>query len=86
MNKQKLITFKYIIEPKTKKSFRKSPFCTCHFHKYFKRMLLVEKKFQFYARVQKWHFGKIVKMALMNPCMKFEIFFDQKLSFEALHR
>ena len=31
-----------------------------------------------------WRNWKIAKMALMNPCMKFEIFFDQNHSFEAL--
>ena len=29
-------------------------------------------------------FRKIAKMALLNPCMKFKIFFGQKHSFEAL--
>ena len=44
MNKQKLITFKYIIVPKTnKKSLRKTPFCTCHFHKCFKKCFWSKK-------------------------------------------
>ena len=38
------------------------------------------------SKVAFWKNLKIAKMALMNPCMKFEISFDQKLSFEALHR
>ena len=36
------------------------------------------------SKVPFWQNGKIAKMALLNLCMKFEIFFGQKYSFEAL--
>ena len=47
-------------------------------------MLLANFFFKFHALVQKCHFGKIAKMALLNLCMKFKIFLAQKHSFEAL--
>ena len=36
------------------------------------------------SKVPFWKNWKIAKMALLNKCMKFKIFFDQKYSFEAL--
>ena len=36
------------------------------------------------SKVPFWQFFNFSKMALLNRCMKFEIFFDQKFSFEAL--
>ena len=36
------------------------------------------------AKVPFWQFFHFAKMALLNPCMKFKIFFCQKTSFEAL--
>ena len=36
------------------------------------------------SKVPFWQNWKIAKMALLNLCMKFKIFFDQKHSFEAL--
>jgi hypothetical protein len=36
------------------------------------------------SKVPFWQFFNFSKMALLNRCMKFEIFFDQKYSFEAL--
>ena len=36
------------------------------------------------SKVPFWQNGKIAKMALLNPCMKFEFFFGKKTSFEAL--
>ena len=36
------------------------------------------------SKVPFWKNCQIAKMALLNRCMKFEIFFDQKYSFEAL--
>jgi hypothetical protein len=45
-------------------------------------MLLAKIFFEFHALV--WQFFNFAKMALLNLCMKFEIFFDQKHSFEAL--
>ena len=36
------------------------------------------------SKVPFWQNGKIAKMALLNPCMKFKNCFDQKNSFEAL--
>ena len=47
-----------------------------------------QKKFQISctgSKVPFWKNWKIAKMALLNPCMKFEIFFGQKHSFEALN-
>ena len=46
-----------------------------------------QKKFQILctgSKVPFWLFFNFAKVALLNPCMKFEIFFDQKYSFEAL--
>ena len=36
------------------------------------------------SKVLFWQFFIFAKMALLNPCMKFKIFFGQKYSFEAL--
>jgi hypothetical protein len=36
------------------------------------------------AKVPFWQNGKIAKMALLNPCIKFKMFFGQKTSLEAL--
>jgi hypothetical protein len=36
------------------------------------------------SKVPFWQNGKIAKMALLNPCMKFKKKFGQKTSFEAL--
>ena len=36
------------------------------------------------SKVPFWQFFNFSKMALLNRCMKFENFFDQKYSFEAL--
>ena len=36
------------------------------------------------SKVPFWQFFNFSKMALLNRCMKFKIFFDQKYSFEAL--
>ena len=47
------------------------------------------KKFQIShtgSKVPFWKNWKIAKMALFNQCMKFENFFDQKYSFEALRK
>jgi hypothetical protein len=38
------------------------------------------------SKVPFWKNWKIAKMALLNRCMKFKIFFDQKYSFEALRK
>ena len=46
-----------------------------------------QKKFQISytgSKVPFWKNWKIAKMALLNRCMKFKFFFDQKYSFEAL--
>ena len=46
-----------------------------------------QKKFQISctgSKVPLWQFFNFAKVALLNLCMKFEIFFDQKHSFEAL--
>ena len=42
-------------------------------------MLLAKKSFKCHAWVEKCHFGKIAKMALLNPCMKFEIFLAKSI-------
>ena len=36
------------------------------------------------SKVPFWQNGKIDKLALLNPCMKFKKIFGQKTSFEAL--
>ena len=38
----------------------------------------------FGSKVPFWQNGKIAKMALLNPCMKFKIFFGQEITLEAL--
>ena len=38
----------------------------------FKRMLLAKKIFKFHAKVQKWHFGKIEKLAKSIPLKRYE--------------
>ena len=43
-----------------------------------------QKNFKFHAQVPFWQFFNYAKVALLNPCMKFENFFDQKHSFEVL--
>jgi hypothetical protein len=49
-------------------------FSYCHFHNASKECL----------KVPFWQFFNFSKMALLNPCMKFEKKFSQKHSFEAL--
>ena len=52
--------------------------------------ILISKALQFDdifitgSKVPFWQNGKIAKMALLNPCMKFKNYFSQKTSFEAL--
>ena len=57
-----------------------------HFHNASKEYFW-SKKFQISptgSKVPFWQFFNFSKMALLNRCMKFENFFDQKYSFEAL--
>ena len=42
-------------------------------------MPLAKKNFKFHAQVQKCHFGKIAKMALLNLCMKFKKFLAKSI-------
>ena len=61
-------------------------FCKWHFHNASKEVFW-QKKFWISctgSKVPFWQNGKIAKMALLNPCMKFKNFFAQKTSFEAL--
>ena len=60
------------------------PFSYC-----FKRILLVETKFQISwtgLKVPFWQFSNFSKMVLFNPCMTFEFFFCQKHFFEELRK
>jgi hypothetical protein len=61
-------------------------FCKWHFHNaakdvFWQKKILISRM---RSKVPFWQNGKIAKMALLNPCMKFKKFFGPETSFEAL--
>ena len=66
----------------------KSIFCKIYQQKQEMTLIGSSQSFLHVARskVPFWQNGKIAKMALLNPCMKFKKIFCQKTSFEALQK
>jgi hypothetical protein len=63
-------------------------FSSWHFHNASKEYFW-SKKFQISctgSKVPLWQFFNFAKVALLNLCIIFEFFFDQKHSFEALRK